>query len=159
MTVEPNASLLRDGGPAVERAIVFDMLRRSVWVVPVLLIVGSVAGGAKGAASTAFAIGVVVLNFVLSASMLSWAAKVSFAVLGAAALFGFLLRLGLITVAVLSVHDQAWVSIVILGIMLVVTHLALLLWELRYVSLSFSEPGVRARVRTVPPVNPAPVKE
>lgn len=140
-----NAATMRDNGPAIEANIAIDMVRHSIPFVPVLMIVGALFGGTKGVASTLFAIVVVLANFVLSAAMLSWAARISFAVLGAAAMFGYLVRLGLITVAVLSVRNQAWVSIVILGVMLIVTHLGLLLWELRYVSFSFSQPGVKPR--------------
>jgi hypothetical protein len=148
--------MLRDGGPAVEKNIAIDMIKRSIVFIPVLLIAGALFGGPKGVSSTAYAIVVVLANFLLAAMMLSWAARISFAALGAAALFGYLLRLGLITIAVLAVRNQGWVSIVILGVMLVVTHLGLLFWELRFVSLSLSEPGVRSRVRTVLPVNPSP---
>jgi hypothetical protein len=151
-----------DLGAPVEANIAIDIVKRSVVFVPVLLIIGVIAGGSKGAASTAFAIAVVLANFLLSAFALSWAARISFIALGMAAMFGFLIRLGLITAAVLLVRQQEWVSIPVLGIMIVVTHLALLLWELRFVSLSFSSPGVRERSggrNFRPSANPVPVKE
>jgi hypothetical protein len=155
-----------DLGAPVEKNIAIDIVKRSVYFVPILLIIGAIAGGTKGAASTLFAIVIVLANFLLSAFALSWAARVSFVALGMAAMFGFLIRLGLITAAVLLVRKQDWVSIPILGIMIVVTHLALLLWELRFVSLSFSSPGVRERPdersstrSSVNSVNPVPVKE
>ena len=140
-----NAALMRDNGPAIEANIAIDMVRRSIVFVPVLMIAGALFGGSKGVASTLFAIVVVLANFLLSAAMLSWAARISFAALGAAAMFGYIIRLGLITVSVLAVRKQPWVSIVIVGVMLIVTHLGLLLWELRYVSFSFSQPGVQPR--------------
>jgi hypothetical protein len=151
-----------DLGAPVEKNIAIDIVKRSVVFIPVLLIIGVIAGGSKGAASTAFAIAIVLANFLLSAFALSWAARISFIALGMAAMFGFLIRLGLITAAVLLVRKQEWVSIPILGIMIVVTHLALLLWELRFVSLSFSSPGVRERSggrNFRPSANPVPVKE
>jgi hypothetical protein len=151
-----------DLGAPVEANIAIDMVKRSVVFIPVLLIIGVIAGGSKGAASTGFAIAVVLANFLLSAFALSWAARISFIALGMAAMFGFLIRLGLITAAVLLVRQQEWVSIPVLGIMIVVTHLALLLWELRFVSLSFSSPGVRERSggrNFRPSANPVPVKE
>jgi hypothetical protein len=151
-----------DLGAPVEANIAIDIVKRSVVFIPVLLIIGVIAGGSKGAASTAFAIAVVLANFLLSAFALSWAARISFIALGMAAMFGFLIRLGLITAAVLLVRQQEWVSIPVLGIMIVVTHLALLLWELRFVSLSFSSPGVRERSggrNFRPSANPVPVKE
>ena len=149
-------------GAPVERNIAIDIVKRSVYFIPILLIGGAIFGGGKGVASTAFAIFIVLANFLLSAFALSWSARVSFVALGIAAMFGFLIRLGLITAAVLLVRNQSWVSIPILGIMIVVTHLALLIWELRFVSLSFSSAGVRERPTERPlrsSANPVPVKE
>ncbi len=59
------------------------------------------------------------------------------------ALFGYLMRLGLIFLAIFPVKDAAWVEPVPLGITLVVAHIGLLLWELRYVSASLAFPGLR----------------
>ena len=60
-------------------------------------------------------------------------------------LFGYLVRLGLITAGVLLVKDQAWVKLVPLGLALIVTHLGLLFWELRFVSASLAFPGLRPK--------------
>jgi hypothetical protein len=168
MTADADLTMfVPDRGPAVEKIIALDIVKRSIVFIPILLIIGAVAGGEKGLASTAFAIFVVLANFLLSAFMLSWGARISYVALGMAAMFGYLLRLGLITAAVLLVRKQSWVSLPILGIMIVVTHLGLLLWELRYVSLSFSSPGIKSPETSVknrsrlsrPSVNPVPVKE
>jgi hypothetical protein len=61
----------------------------------------------------------------------------------AATLFGYLIRLGLIAVAVLLVKDASWVSLVPLGLTIIVTHLGLLVWELRYVAASLAFPGLK----------------
>ncbi len=58
---------------------------------------------------------------------------------------GFALRLGLIFLAVTLVAGQDWVRIVPMGITLIVTHLGLLLWELRYVSASMAYPGLKPK--------------
>jgi hypothetical protein len=99
--------------------------------------------GFDGAASAAYAVAVVLANLGLAAWMLSTAARISYALLMGAALFGFLLRLGLVSAAVLLVKDAGWVEPVALGITLVVAHLGLLVWELRYVSFSLAHPGLR----------------
>jgi hypothetical protein len=130
-------------GPAVEREIAFDMVRRSLPFVPALLLLSTLIWGVEGGLSAGYAILLVLANFVLSAALLAWAAKTSLAILMAVALFGYLVRLGLITVAVLAVHNQAWVSIVPLGLSIIVTHLGLLLWETRYVSASLAFPGLK----------------
>jgi hypothetical protein len=133
----------RVDGPAPEGQIVRDMLRRGVWAAPALVLVFGLIWGVGGALSTAYAIALVALNFVIAATLDAWAARISLAMLGAAAMFGFLLRLGLIFAAVLLVKDAWWVELVPLGITLIVTHLGLLFWEMKYVSASLAYPGLK----------------
>jgi hypothetical protein len=61
------------------------------------------------------------------------------------ALFGYIVRLGLMATAVLLVHNAGWFSAWPLGLTLIVTHLGLLLWELRYVSASLAFPALKPR--------------
>jgi hypothetical protein len=61
----------------------------------------------------------------------------------AAVMFGYLARLALIGAAVILVRDASWVSLVPLGLTLIVTHLGLLFWELRYVSINLAFPGLK----------------
>jgi hypothetical protein len=129
--------------PAVERQVAWDMVRRALPVAPALVVLASIPWGMAGAASTAYAIAIVLVNFALAAAMLSWAARISLPFLMVTALFGYLVRLGLITVAVLAVKDQSWVSVVPLGLTLIVTHLGLLFWETRHVSVTLAFPGLK----------------
>jgi hypothetical protein len=128
---------------AVERHIVTDMVRRALPALPVIVLVAGLIWGRDGALSAAFAIGVVILNFAAAAGILTWAARMSPVVLALGALGGFVVRLALITVAVLAVKDQSWVELVPLGLTLVATHLGLLIWESKHLSISFAFPGVR----------------
>jgi hypothetical protein len=130
-------------GPDPEPALVRDMLRRGLIVAPVLIIVFGLIWGLSGAISTAYGIAIVCVNFALAAALMSWSSRISVAAMGAAAMFGFLIRLGLIFMAVLLVKDASWVSLVPLCITLVVTHLGLLFWEMRYVSASLAFPGLK----------------
>jgi hypothetical protein len=114
----------------------------------VLLIGSSLIWGINGGLSAAYAVVLVLANFAMSAALLSWAARTSLALLMGVTLFGYLARLALITAAVLAVHNQAWVSIVPLGLSIIVTHLGLLLWETRYVSASLAFPGVKPKKRS-----------
>ena len=132
-------------GPPVEQQVAVDMIRRALPALPVLVVVAAAIWGVHGALSSAFAIVVVLLNFLLAASLLAWAARISPTMLAVAALGGFILRLGLITAAVLLVKDQSWVALVPLGLTLVVTHLGLLIWETRHVSMSLAYPAVKPR--------------
>ena len=60
-----------------------------------------------------------------------------------ASLFGYLIRLGLIMVAVLLVRDASWISLPALGATIIVTHLGLLVWELKYVAISLAHAGIK----------------
>jgi hypothetical protein len=138
----------RDLGPAPEPVLVRDMAKRALGFAPVAVLVCALIWGAAGAASAAYAVAVVLANLVLAAWMLSTAARISYGVLMGAALFGFLLRLGLVSAAVLLVRDAGWVEPLALGLTLVVAHLGLLFWELRYVSISLAHPGLKPTVGT-----------
>lgn len=138
---------LVDGGSTefarpVEREVVYDMIRRSLVGLPVPVVAAGLVWGWKGALSAAFALGLVLLNFLLSAAMLARAARISLPALMATALFGFFVRLGLITVVILAVQHQSWVEMVPLCITVLVAHLGLLIWETRHVSASLAFPGV-----------------
>jgi hypothetical protein len=137
------AMTTRDAGPAPEPMIVRDIAKRALALAPAAVLAATAVWGFDGAASAAYAVLVVLANLGLAAWMLSTAARISYALLMGAALFGFLLRLGLVSAAVLLVKDAGWVEPVALGITLVVAHLGLLVWELRYVSFSLAHPGLR----------------
>jgi hypothetical protein len=132
------------GGP-IESKIAVDMVRRGLPFVPVLLILSALMWGKNGAFSAAVAIALVMFNFLMSAVTLGWAAKISPAALMGAAMFGYLFHLIVIAAVVLPIRHLSWVKVWPLGITLIVTHLGLLLWELRHVSISFSAPGVKPR--------------
>ncbi len=143
-------------GPPAALPIALDMAKKGVYVAPVVIGIGAAIWGTDGAASVAYGLTIVVVNFLLSAWMLHAAGRVSLALMGAAALFGFLLRLGLITIAVLVVKDQPWVDLVPLGLTLIVTHLGILFWELRYVSGSLAYPGLKpSRRGSAPSTRPS----
>lgn len=133
----------RDSGPAPERQIAGDMARRALPLAPVVVLLAALPWGVDGALSAAFAIVVVVVNFLLAAWMLAAASRIGYGLLMAAAMLGYLVRIGLIGLAVWAVKDATWVEPLPLGLTLIVTHLGLLLWELRYVSASLAFPGLK----------------
>jgi hypothetical protein len=63
-----------------------------------------------------------------------------------ATLFGYLIRLGLIFLAVWLVKDASWISLPALGSTIIITHLGLLFWEMKYVALSLSQPALKTDV-------------
>ena len=139
----PSVLTVRDLGPAPEREVARDLVKRGLLVLPVAVGLGALGWGAAGAASVAFAAGLVFVNFLLAAALLAWAARISLGLLMGVSLFGFVLRLALIAVAVLLVKDRSWVEPVPLGVTLVVAHLGLLFWETKFVSASLAFPGLK----------------
>jgi len=129
--------------PAVEKAIALDMVKRGLPLAPVAVILAAVLGGGDVAASVAYGISIVLVNLLLSALMLGWAARQTPTILMMVALGGFFVRMGIVTAAILAVKDQAWVALTPLAVAVLVASLGLLFWELRYVSLSFAYPGLK----------------
>jgi hypothetical protein len=131
-----------DGEP-VELKISADMVKRGLVVAPVLVAIAAAIWGADGARAALVAIAIVLVNFALSAALIAWTARISLALMMGATLFGYLVRLGLIAAAVLLVRDASWISLPALGATIIVTHLGLLLWELKYVAISLAYPGLK----------------
>jgi hypothetical protein len=144
----------RDDGPATERSVANDIVKRALIITPLALAIGGAFGGFDGAASVAYGLGLVVVNFVLSALLITKTAKISLGLMGAAVLFGYLMRLALIFLAVWLVHDAGWISLPWLGATIIVTHLGLLVWELKYVAMSLAFPGLKPTARTTVPPKP-----
>lgn len=138
-----SAFVTRDLGPAPEPVLALDIAKRALMFAPAAIAVCAALWGAAGAASAAYAMILVLANLAFAAWMLATAARISYGALMGAALFGFILRLGLVSAAVLLVGDAGWVEPLALGLTLVVAHLGLLFWELRYVSISLAHPGLK----------------
>jgi hypothetical protein len=126
------------------------MGRRGIWAAPVVVLVALVIWGGDGAWSALVAVAIVLVNLVLAAVSLSWAARRSLTLVMAVALGGFAVRMGLVTVVMLLVKDQPWIDLVALGVTVLVTHLGLLFWELRYVSASLAFPALRPGHKEAP---------
>jgi len=138
---EPMPDVQLEGSPEVE--IAGDMVRRALPVAPVLVLVCGLIWGVDGALSSAYGIALVLLNFLLAAVLLAWAARVSPVMLMAATLGGFLLRMALIVAAVMLVRHASWAVMAPMLMTILVTHVGLLMWETRYVSLSLAYPGLK----------------
>ncbi len=149
MAANPLTERMEGPSPAVE--VAKDIARRGAIIAPAAVILGSVFWGADGAASVAYGLGIIVVNFLLAAALLGWGARISLAIMAGAAMFGFLIRLGLITVAVLAVRNASWVELLPLGLTLIITHLGLLFWEMRFVSASLAFPGLKPQKTSAHP--------
>lgn len=131
--------------PTVERDIALDMVRRGAMVAPLIVLVGGLIRGWDGAASAAVAIGIVFVNFLAAAAIMNRASKSGPTAIGAAAAGGYVVRLAVVLVALLLLRNLSWIDLPTLGIVLVGTHLGLLLWEAKYVSMTLAAPGLRPR--------------
>ena len=140
---EVNPLLSRFEGSSPVMQVVLDMLKRGVLIAPVAIGLGAFLGDSAIAWSIAFGLALIFVNFFLSAWIIQVTARISFAALAGGAMFGFLLRLGIITAAVLLVRNADWVNLVALGVTIIITHLGLLFWELQYISGSLAYPGLK----------------
>jgi hypothetical protein len=102
--------------------------------------------GVDGAISAAIGLVLVMLNFALSARLIGWAAERSLSLLQAAVLGGFVVRLLVLTLIVLGLEQFAFIDLPVLVLTIAVTHVALLIWETRYVSLTLAAPGLKPGV-------------
>jgi hypothetical protein len=132
-------------GPSPEVEVSRDMIKRGLIATPVLIAICGAIWGLRGVSSSAYGIALVLVNFALAAALIAWTAKISLQVMMGAIMFGYLLRLGILFVAFVVVKDFGWVSRPALGSTIIVTHLGLLLWELKYVAASLAYPGLKPK--------------
>jgi hypothetical protein len=133
----------RIDGPAPEVDVSKDISKKALWVAPVIVAVCAVIWGGNGAWSALFGIAIVIVNFTLAAATIAYTARISLSLMMGAVLFGYLVRLALILLAFLLVKDAGWISRPALGATIIVTHVGLLAWELKYVALSLAHPGLK----------------
>lgn len=140
---------------APERQVARDLAVRTVLVTPAMLAVGATFWGWHGFWSSGIALGIVAVNFLLGAAAITWGAKVSPAALFGAVMFGFIVRLGILTAAVLPIRSSEWFEIVPFAISLLVTHLGLLAWETRHVAASLAFPGLKPGHEILSTIDPS----
>lgn len=131
-------------GPAPETDIARDLvLRRALPILPAVLVLAALPWGLTGAISAGYALLLVCLNFLLAAGLMAWSARISLTLMMGVVLGGYILRLGLLVAAVVPFRHADWMQIIPFAITLGVSHLGLLLWELRYVAGSLAFPGLK----------------
>ncbi len=142
---QPSTIATRIEGEAPEIQVSLDIVKRAALVAPIIIAVCAVFAGLDGVFSAVYAIVLVVLNFFLAAGLIATTARISLGLMMGAVLFGYLIRLGLIFLAVILVRDASWISLTALGLTIIVTHLGLLVWEMRFVAASLAFPGLKPR--------------
>jgi hypothetical protein len=129
--------------PLVEREVALDIVRRGLLISPIIILAAGLLRGWNGAASAAVGLAIVLVNFLVAAAIMSRAAKSGPTAIGAAALGGYVLRLAVILIALVLLRHQPWIDLPVLGFVIVGTHLGLLVWEMKYVSLTLAAPGLK----------------
>jgi hypothetical protein len=127
---------------AIESSIARDLAKHGAYIAPAVVLGCGLLRGPDAALGAALAIAVVIANFLVNAAALGWAARISTAAIAGAALGGYVVRLAVITLIAVGVKQLSSVDFPVFCVVLVTTHLGLLVWELRSVSLSLAAPGL-----------------
>jgi hypothetical protein len=131
---------------AHESRIAGHMARHALLIAPVVILACGLLRGVDGAISAAIGLVLVALNFLVSARLIAWASERSLALLQGAVLGGFVVRLFALTLIVLGLEQFSFIDLPVLVLTIAVTHIALLIWETRYVSLTLAAPGLKPGV-------------
>lgn len=143
MSDTPSPLAMAAQGKAPEVAVSKDLVKRGLIVAPILMFISGIAWGLEGVYSSGVGIAVVLANFGLAAALISWSAPISLALMMGVSLFGYLIRLGLVSLAIFLMKDVSWVNVTALGVTIIITHLGLLFWEMKYIAASLAFPGLR----------------
>ncbi len=125
----PKGASFLVGPRGVETAVMSHVTRIAAVVCPAIVLTAWALRGTDGLLSALVGVGLSLGNLWLSAFLYDRAARVSVNALYAAALFGFVGRLGILTLAFLGLKRLAFVDVLTLGLVLVTTHLGLLVVE------------------------------
>jgi hypothetical protein len=129
-----------------EGQIARHIARHAVLVAPAVILVAAVFRGVDGAISAAIGLVLVAVNFLAAAAILTWATARGPGAIYGAIFGGFLGRLAVLTLVVLALEPVSFIDIPVLVLTIAVTHIALLFWETRYVSLTLAAPGLKPGV-------------
>src|SRR5207248_677518 len=112
-----------------EREMVARALPPGAAATALAFILGFVFAGGGGAWSAGLGVAVAVANFVASARLLAWAARVSLTAVQLVVLVGFLVRLGLIVGIMVALSLTAWFSKAAFGLAVAPATLLLFAYE------------------------------
>jgi hypothetical protein len=143
--VDASPAVAGSKATAYEGDIARDLARRALLVAPIVIVALGLWRGWPGAVSAAIGILLVILNFGVSARLITWGSERSPGALQVAVMGGFVLRLALLTVVVLALQGLSFVDVPVLVLTLAITHLGLLVWETRHVGLNLAAPGLKPR--------------
>ena len=128
---------------AFESEIARDIVRRGLLVAPVIILVLGLVRGWAGAIGAAIALAVVCANFLASAWVIGRLAKLGPNALFAGVMLGWIVRMGVVIAVLLVCKQSDAIDFPVLGFTIFGTHLGLLFWEAKHVSLTLAAPGLR----------------
>lgn len=129
MTTGERVTHVEGGSIPIETNLAKETVSRAGLVAPFLIAIFWITRGESGALASAIGIGVVVAYYLVTGYLLSTAARISLAAYQVAAMFGFFLRLALITASMLIIAQLFEIDRLALGISVVAAYLVLLGWE------------------------------
>lgn len=118
----------------LELEIAVSAVKRGIIVIPALIAIFWVSRGTSGAIGSLIGGLVLVGNFLLAGWIMSVSARMSLAVYHAAALLGFVLRVGLIMLTVIVMTRMFELDRLSLGVSAIVAYLVLLALEAKTVA-------------------------
>ena len=143
---QAHALMLPSASTKNEGQVARHLARHAVLVAPAVVLLAGIVRGADGALSAAIGLALVAANFLVAAAILGWAATRGVGAIYAAIFGGFVGRLAVLTGIVLLLEPVSFIDVPVLVLTVAVSHLALLAWETRYVSLTLAAPGLKPGV-------------
>ncbi len=114
---------------SVELIVARETVRRASVIGPIVVFIAWIFRGSAGASAAAIGVVVVAGNFLLAGAILSRAARHSMKAYHAAALAGFVVRIGLITASMFLIASVFEIDRPALGVAAVAVYFILLIWE------------------------------
>lgn len=131
---------------AHESRIAEHLARHALLVAPLVILACGLVRGVDGAISAAIGLVLVALNFLVAARLIAWGAARGPAFLQGAVLGGFIVRLLALTFVVLGLEHLSFIDLPVLVLTIAITHIGLLMWETKSVSLTLAAPGLKPGV-------------
>jgi uncharacterized membrane protein len=129
--------------PAVEREIAVHIAKHGAVAAPLIIAAATALRGWNGLTSSAIGVAIVIVNFLVAAAIMTRAARSGPAAIGGAAAGGYIARLAIIVIALVALRHRSWIDLPTLGVVIVGTHIGLLFYEMKFLSITLAAPGLR----------------
>lgn len=133
------------GEDQIERNMASHMVKWGAIISPILLIASFLIWSTRGLESSAYAIALVLINFIVTAKVMAIGSRISLPALMGAAFGGFIFDLVLLSAAVIPFATASWMNLWALGLTLIVTHLGLVVFEASTISTRMAFLGLRQK--------------